>query len=384
MSVKDNGKDRVYLCLNIFVFLFIGGVIFFYNKIAFTETNTGVYYRKLESGNGKSIIERIKELKEEAVKDNSKSGNKNEDDVRYILKVERCVSYKGKVIEYPNQGTNQIYTYDYLSTVDNNYMGDYYECLNMLKNMGDRYIFKIKLKNAYLPMRLDTNDDQYVLIELKLVDVFSSKNFYQKQIEHFQHIIRRYYERNNLDKEIIMRYLENIGRNYHNTGDYFVILDDPGRGERIKIGDKVKYNYCFKLHGENILDTNIKKIAEDNGIYDNKKQYKPLEATIKEKDYSPLKSFVFLKKGSNGIIFYPFKDMSYIGAPGFFELYVEIIDVKHEEKPVNDVKKDKKINETEGETNINSNKKEANIKEVGKIKNKENRKIKKNKDNKNT
>ena len=62
MSVKSNGKDRIYLCSNIFVFIFLGSFLFFYKKVSFNETNTGVYYRKLESGNGKSIVERIEEI----------------------------------------------------------------------------------------------------------------------------------------------------------------------------------------------------------------------------------------------------------------------------------------------------------------------------------
>ena len=347
MNVKGGEKNnRVYLCLNIITFLAVGCVTVFYSKMAFNETGTGVYYRKLESGKGKSIDECINEIKKEREKSKSNKPNTNEDskDVRYILKVERCVTYKGDVIEYPNQCSRNMYIYDYINVKNNNYLGDYYECLNMLNNVGDRYLFKIKLKDAYINTVKNIQDDQYICLEIKLVDVFDSYNLYNKQIEHFQNMFKHYQESKELDKEIIMMYLENIRREYSNVGDYFVILDDPGRGERIKNGDKVKYNYYIKTHGGKIINTNIKKIAEENGIYNDKYQYKPNEIVINESDYSPLSSFIFFKRGSIGKIFYPLKDPLYIAGHKFIEVYIEIIDVKHEEKKKDDAT-NKQINE---------------------------------------
>lgn len=343
MNVKSSKKnDRVYLCLNIITFLLIGVVVFLYNKVAFNETSTGVYYRKLESGNGKSIDECIDIINKEREKNKS---NKNDvyNDAHYIIKVERCITYKGTVVEYPKQCSRDIYVYDYNNVKNNNYLGDYYECLNMLKNIGDRYLFKIKMKDAHINTHLNISEDDYVCIEMKLVDVFDSNNFYGKQIEHFQDMFNHFQTSKELDKEIIMRYLENIKREYSNVGDYFVVLDDQGRGERIKSGDKVKYNYYVKPHGGKVLNTNIKRIAEDNGIYDDKMKYEPNEIVVNSNDYSPLSAFVFFKRGSIGKIFYPLKSPLYIAGHNFIEVYIEIIDVKHEEKGKDNIEQDKKI-----------------------------------------
>ena len=279
------------------------------------------------------------EKKNNKAKENENKGKNNR---TYIIKVERCVTYKGSIIEYPNQSLGEMHLYSYNDVVNNNYMGDYYECLNMLKKIGDKYIFKIKRKNANLRSSFGIDDNQYVCIEIKLIDIFSEENLYMKQTEHLQNMFKHLYESKELDKDIIMRYLENIGRDYQKIGDNIVVIDDPGRGEKVKIGDKVKYNYSIKLHNGKIFDTNIKSIAEENGIYNDKRKYEPLEMEVKKDNYSPVGAFVFFKKGSNGTVLYPFKDITYIGGPAFFEMYLEIVDIKSAEKEeeIKDVKSD--------------------------------------------
>lgn len=345
---KKTSNNRIFLSLNIFIYLFVASFIYFEVKIAFKETNTGIKYKKICSGKGISILDYIEKVKKENVDKKDDKGNlisKKVDNIRFLLNFERNITYKDKVVEYTNEDLRRAFIYDYEDLLENNYCGDYIECLNMLKNVGDTYLFKIKmkdLKNEVSVKNLDITDEDELCVELKLIEVLDSRSGYEIFMSHLQKIYKTYNHNIALEKELIMRYLNNIGRKYYVVGNYFVTLDDPGRGEYIKEGDIVKFNYSVCKHGYKIYDTTDEQIARKNDIYDEKKKYKPMEVIYKKGNDSYLDALNKFKKGSVGKIYYPCATFERNNKICFNEVFIDIISVTPGEikKEYKDLKKE--------------------------------------------
>ena len=332
-SKKKTSNNRIFLSLNIFIYLFVAAFIYFEVKIAFKETNTGIKYKKICNGKGVSILDYIEKVKKENVDKKDDKGNlisKKVDNIRFLLNFERNITYKDKVVEYTNEDLRRAFIYDYEDLIENNYCGDYFECLNMFKNVGDTYLFKIKmkyLKDEVSVKNLDITDEDELCVELKLIDVLDSRSGYEIFMSHLQKIYKTYNHNLALEKEYIMRYLNNIGRKYYVVGNYFVTLDDPGRGEYVKEGDMVKFNYSICKHGYKIYDTTDEQIARKNDIYDGKKKYKPMEVAYKKGNDSYLNALSKFKKGSVGKIYYPCATFERNSKTCFNEVFIDIISV---------------------------------------------------------
>ena len=332
-SRKKTSNNRIYISLNIFIYLFVAAFIYFEVKLAFTETNTGIKYKVVNKGKGKSIAEYIEDVNKENVDKKDEKGNlisKKIEDVHFLLNIERNITYKNKIIEYTNENPGRPYVYDYEYIVNNNYCGDYIECLNMLKKVGDTYLFKIKKKHLKDEISLENypeiNDEDDLCIEVKLVDIMDTRNRYGLFMSHISKVYKTYNNKKALEKEYIMRYLNNIGRKYYVVDDYFVTLDDPGRGDYIKEGDKVKFNYTLARHGYKVKETTDAEIAKKNDIYENNKEYKPLEITYKKGD-TFTNALCKFKKGSVGKIYYPLVTFDQNKGVGFYEVSIDIITV---------------------------------------------------------
>ena len=331
-SRKKTSNNRIYLSLNIFIYLLVASFIFFEVKIAFKETNTGVKYKIVNKGKGMSISEYIEKVNKENVDRKDEKGkliSKKIENVQFLLIFERNITYKNKILEYNNENSRILFIYEYSHLVEGNYCGDYIECLNMLKNLGDTYLFKIKkkyLKNEESVKNLNISEEDEVCVELKLVDIMDSRNDYEIFASHINKVYTSYNNKKALEKELIMRYLNNIGRKYYVVGDYFITLDDPGRGEYIKEGDKVKYNVTKNKYGFKVYETTDEEIAKKNDIYDSKKEYKPLEIVYK-KNNSYIDALCKFKKGSVGKIYYPSVTIDENRGVYFNEVFVDVVTV---------------------------------------------------------
>ena len=403
-SKKKTNNNRIYIFVNISIYLFVAAFIYFEVKLAFTETNTGIKYKVVNKGKGMSISEYIEKVNTENVDKKDEKGNfisKKVNDVRFLLSFERNITYKNKIVEYKNENPGRPYIYDYEYLMNNNYCGDYIECANMLKNIGDTYLFKIKkkyLKNDESVQNLNISDEEYLCVELKLVDIMDTRNRYGLFMSHINRVYTTYNNKKALEKEYIMRYLNNIGRKYYSVGDYFVTIDDPGRGDYIKEGDRVKFNMTICRHKCKPFETTYEETAKINDIYDNKKEYKPLEIVYKKcEDYT--NALCKFKKGSVGKIYYPTVTFDKNKGINFYEVYIDIITVipapkkeeikKVENKKIENKDKVKKenttVNNSESNKNLNNNNNinsnnipETNKKDVNKVE-KDNKKNKKEK-----
>ena len=339
MSAYNNNKkikeenNRIYLFVNIIIFTIIGMFTYFQIKLSYTETNTGIKFRLKDKGKGISIAEYIEKTNKENVDKTDEKGKviSKKVDLQYLLSFERNITYKGKVLEYPNENPRMSFIYDYNSIVENNYCGDYIECLNMFKNVGDTYLFKIKkkdIKDNENVRKLNIPDDELICVELKLVNVLDTRNTYGIFMSQISKFYSTYNNKKEKEKDYIMRYINNIGRKFYVVGDYFVVLDDPGRGEYIKDGDKVKLDYTKLKHGYNVEETTNGSIAERYDIVDNKKEYKPIDVTYNSKDFS---NFFYalskFKKGSTGKIYYPSVSYEENKEINFYEVFVDIVSV---------------------------------------------------------
>lgn len=400
-SRKKTSNNRIYLSVNIFIYFLVASFIYFEVKLAFTETNTGIKYKVVNKGKGMSISEYIEKVNKENVDKKDEKGNlinQKVDDIRFLLNFERNITYKNKVIEYNNEDSRRPFIYEYEDLIENNYCGDYIECLNMFKNVGDTYLFKIKkkyLKDESSVKDLEISDEDELCVELKLVDIMDSRNGYGIFMSHINKVYTTYNNKKALEKEYIMRYLNNIGRKYYVVGDYFVTLDDPGRGDYIKEGDKVKFNFTKVKHGFKPYETTDEEIAKKNDIYDNRKEYKPLEITYK-KDNSYIDALCKFKKGSVGKIYYPSVTFDKNRGVYFNEVFIDIVtivpapkkevkkEVKENKKSNDLVKNDElkhnnNINTSNINNSVNSNFKSEDNKNTSNIE--KNRKLKKEKKN---
>ena len=359
MIKKKNTETRFYLFSNIIFLLGIFGIMFVSLKISYKETSTGIYFKKISNGTGKSIKNFIEEVSKETKDEKNNDVNKKEKHPlkkpKVFLRVERSIFFKGEIIEYPGSSFNNLLLLDYESVKKNNYCCDLIECVNFLKNIGDKYIFKIKAKDLGLEGVKKIRPDDYVCVELELVELFTSDNMLAKYFGLYSEFIQKTNNRIKQEKELITRYLNNIGRDYKNAGDYYLVIDDNGRGQYIKNGDKVKFNYSIKEHGGNIIDTNIKYIAIANDIFSNKNEYKPIEIEIKLKSSSPLQCLKFLKKGGQGKIYYPFSISGELGKISFYEMDLEVLSVQE-----GNVADDKKVSKDSLEQNKNEKSSENN------------------------
>jgi len=365
-SKKKTSNNRIFLSVNILIYFLVASFIYFEVKLAFTETNTGIKYKVVNKGKGMSISEYIENVNKENVDKKDDKGNlinKKVDNIRFLLNFERNITYKNKIIEYNNEDSRKPFIYEYEDLVENNYCGDYIECLNMFKNIGDTYLFKIKkkyLKDEISLKDLEISDEDYLCVELKLVNIMDSRNGYGIFMSHINKVYTTYNNKKALEKEYIMRYLNNIGRKYYVVGDYFITLDDPGRGDYIKEGDKVKFNFTKTRHGFKPYDTTYEEIAKKNDIYNNKKEYKPLEITYK-KDNSYIDALCKFKKGSVGKIYYPSVTFDNNRGVYFDEINIDVVTVvpapkKEVKKDIKENKKDiNTIKKSESNENLNNN-----------------------------
>ena len=172
---KKTSNNRIFLSLNIFIYLFVASFIYFEVKIAFKETNTGIKYKKVCNGKGISILDYIEKVKKENVDKKDDKGNlisKKVDNIRFLLNFERNITYKDKVVEYTNEDLRRAFIYDYEDLLDNNYCGDYIECLNMFKNVGDTYLF-----NGLEYLTMTEESGNVVIVDPKSHNYFSNKNY---------------------------------------------------------------------------------------------------------------------------------------------------------------------------------------------------------------
>ena len=323
---------RFYLFSNIVLLFGISFSLFLYFRFSYQETSTGLYFRKITTGKGKSIEKFLEELSKEENEEKSKNNEKNVEkknkNRKVILRIEKAVYYKGDILEYPGSSLNNLLLLEYEDVKNNNYCCDLVECVSFLKNIGDKYLFKIKAKDIGMNGVKDIRPDDYVCIELELVDIFTSDKILEKYFGCYGEFIQKSTNQLKKEKELICRYLNNIGRDYKNIGDCYITIDDIGRGEYIKNGDTVKFNFSIKKHGGNIVETNIKDVAIANDIYSKKKKYEPAEYVVNLNNRSPLQCLKFLKKGGQGKIYYPISTFGNIGEISFYEMDFEVLSVK--------------------------------------------------------
>ena len=178
-------------------------------KISYKETSTGIYFKKISNGTGKSIKNFIEEVSKETKDEKNNDVNKKEKHhvkkPKVLLRVERSIFFKGEIIEYPGSSFNNLLLLDYESVKKNNYCCDLIECVNFLKNIGDKYIFRIKANDLGLEGGEKIRPDDYVCVELELVELFTSDNMLAKYFGLYSEFIQKTNNRIKQEKELITR-----------------------------------------------------------------------------------------------------------------------------------------------------------------------------------
>lgn len=65
-----------------------------------------------------------------------------------------------------------------------------------------------------------------------------------------------------------------------NAEGIYIIVQKQGNGPKVEMGKTVKMNYTGSLLSGKVFDTSVKRVAEDNHIFDINRKYEPLEYVV--------------------------------------------------------------------------------------------------------
>ncbi|MGV8878985.1 MAG: FKBP-type peptidyl-prolyl cis-trans isomerase [Sphingobacteriaceae bacterium] len=235
------------------------------------------------------------------------------------------------------------------------YKGDLFTGL-MLLSEGDSATIKIDLDSSAKASgqpKPPTLKGKYIIYELKIVKVLAKDKMTDQQMDAK---IAEFYkvagEKSRKDEIVkIQQYIttEKLKVNKTPSGLNYEITKE-GTGEKPAVGDTAEVIYTMKLRSGKVFDTSVKKVAEDEKIYNASRDYKPLRIPVGVGQVIPGwdEGLQLLKKGSKAIFVVP-SNLAYgeqgsgNTIPPFTTLVfeVELVDVIH---PVPGVTKPLDIN----------------------------------------
>ena len=135
------------------------------------------------------------------------------------------------------------------------------------------------------PVPESMNREDRITIYTKALQKFDSDGFLQYQQEKQQEMITKMEEeaiaQKPLDDQIISDYLaENKIEAQKTASGLYYRINEAGSGEQPVQGDLVKVHYTGTLLDGTLFDTSNEALARENGIYDERNPYKPLEFPI--------------------------------------------------------------------------------------------------------
>ena len=195
--------------------------------------------------------------------------------------------------------------------------GGFLEAVGMLQE-GDSMIFEISAKTL-----LNENFDQLapyynfeentpIFLHVGLEAVMDKDDFKKWEAEKIVMLQKSKQEANEAqlkkDLAIIDDYLkENKITAQSTPSGLKYSIHQPGEGEKLKAGNKIKINYIGKTLEGSIFDTNIEEIAKKSSMYDSLRTYEPIEIELGTYKVIPgwEEGVSLLKKGSKATFFIP-------------------------------------------------------------------------------
>lgn len=159
----------------------------------------------------------------------------------------------------------------------------------MLIDAGKGDSLKITLAAKELfkgsPMPPQVSEETKFTIYVGVADILTEEAFQTWQQEmaekQQQKAMKEREEQHEKDTQIIEDYLKenNIDAQTTESGIFYVIKEE-GSGPKAEAGDEVMVNYAGYLLGGEHFDTNIKKVAEEQGMFNPNGNYSPINFTL--------------------------------------------------------------------------------------------------------
>lgn len=141
-----------------------------------------------------------------------------------------------------------------------------------------------------------------VYFYLKIQQIIS-----QKEISHEDQLM---IEQQQKEFDTIEQYIQkkSLKAEKQESGLYF-IKQVEGEGEVAKYGDKVLVNYSVSTLDGKVIDTNIKTVAQNSGIYSKDRTYEPFSFVIGDEGLIPgwTQGITLMKKGGKAKLIIPSK-----------------------------------------------------------------------------
>ena len=313
MTQKKNNifqvRDKLLIVNSILGFI-VAYCAFYELFLRYNVTNTGLHYKIINVGQMENKTE--------------KDGEKN------YFRIERCITRRGDVIEYPNQSGYTPFIYDMKNYIAFfKFDGGYCEALSMLKNSGDEIQIKIKAEKIpyeYGIAQLDLNPWDFITVKIKMVEKFDQKTMNDVFVKYEEERIEDVNKKREIDKANIENFIKK--KNYPapiKIDDLYVVVTEKGTGEKIEKGDAVKFNFYRRFHNGKFTQTNIESVAKENKI----KNFGPFEFNVQEKHLNWLSlALTQFSNGSKGFVFSSSANMYKIDpSKSFYITYIEVLNV---------------------------------------------------------
>ena len=331
MTKQKNNTSKVSSKLyitNVILTAIIGYCVLYEFFIKYNVTNTGLRYKIVNLGS-------------------PEAGTKDDTEKQYFI-VERTVSYRGKIIEHPNQYGARPFIYDRKNHISRlKFNGKYEEALSMLKNKGDEIQIKIRCMDViyeYGIPGLNVGKWKFVVINLKLVDNITEGDLQKVFKKYRADREKDYEEKVKVERKNIEAYIQR--KKYHvlaTKNNMYIVETGKGNGEKINIGDEVEIKYFFHQYNGKILQTNIEEVAKKNKL--KKEETFKIQVVENEADFLS-EALVHLSNSSKGYIFFPSVDhFNFDPSKNFWIFYLEIVGVTKKEE----LEKKKKEQELENQ-----------------------------------
>ena len=309
---KESGK--LYIT-NIILTAIIGYCALYELFIRYNITNTGLQYKIVNLASPEVSTE-------------------NDNEKQYFI-VERTVSYRGKIIEYPNQYGARPFIYDRKNHISRlKFNGKYEEALSMLKNKGDEIQIKIRCSDVIYeygipPLKADRWN--FVVINLKLVDNVTEGDLQEVFKKYRADREKDYEEKVKIERKNIETYLQKHKYNVTaQKNNMYIVETEKGKGEKINAGDEVEIKYFFHQYKGKILQTNIEEVAKKNKL--KKEEIFKMQVSEDKQDFLS-EALVHLSNSSKGYIFFPSVDHFDLDpSKSFWIFYLEIVGVTKKEE----------------------------------------------------
>jgi FKBP-type peptidyl-prolyl cis-trans isomerase len=157
-------------------------------------------------------------------------------------------------------------------------------------NVGDSIKTKLTASEIFTqgfgqPVSPEMEDTESITVYAKAIQKFDTAGFMewqqQKKSEAMAKMQEEAKEQKGIDDKLIKDFLSenNIEAENTESGLYYMVTKETS-GEKPEAGDTVKVNYIGKLIDGTVFDTSYEDVAREAGIYNEQRQYNPIEIPI--------------------------------------------------------------------------------------------------------